>query len=414
MLLEFSVSNFLSIKDEITLSMVASTDKFLSKNTIQFNKNILLKSVAIYGPNASGKTNILYALYYATHLIINSHRIQSGETLDYRPFRLDKKYETKPSSFKIVLEIDSIKYIYEFSLDKDKIHKENLWYFPPPHGRKKIIFSRDIARGDKIYKFPKKDEKMLNIIKTNTRDNMLYLSRSANMNYEKTSSVVDWFTKNIRTMNPENDLITGVYTKMVLSADETKKTTIRNFLAKADSGIVGIDVKEKSFNDDFLKEFPKELRDLILEEERKAVETIHNGLDYEGNKIEVRFGLDEEAKGTRKMFNLAGPLMDALAGGRLLTIDEIETSLHPILVRYLINVFNDPKYNKRGAQLIFTTHNTHLMHPTIIRRDQMWLTEKGEDQATRLLSVCEYKVRPDENIEKGYLLGRYGAIPNLE
>ncbi|MDD1762038.1 MAG: AAA family ATPase, partial [Methanothrix sp.] len=119
MLLEFSLSNFLSIKDEITLSMIASTDKLLDKNTIKYNKITLLKSAAIYGPNASGKTNILHALYYITHLIINSHRIQSGETLDYRPFKLDNKYETKPSDFKIVFEIDSIKYIYEFSLDKD-------------------------------------------------------------------------------------------------------------------------------------------------------------------------------------------------------------------------------------------------------------------------------------------------------
>jgi hypothetical protein len=414
MLLEFSLSNFLSIKDEITLSMIASNDKLLDKNTIKYNKLMLLKSAAIYGPNASGKTNILYALYYVTDLIINSHRIQSGETLDYRPFKLDKKYETNPSRFKIVLEIDSIKYIYEFSLDEDKIYQEKLWYFPPPHYRKRVIFSRDITRGDKVYKFPEKDEKMLNIIKDNTRNNMLFLSRSANMNYEKTSLVVDWFTKNIRTMFPENDLIPGIYTKKALAADESKKTTIRNILTKADSGIVGIDVKERSFNDDFLKEFPKELRDMILEEERKAVEIIHAGLDNEGNKIEVRFRFEEEAKGTRKMFNLAGPIMDALANGRLLTIDEIETSLHPILVRYLINLFNDPRYNKLGAQLIFTTHNTHLMHQTILRRDQMWLTEKGGDQGTRLLSICEFRVRPDENIEKGYLLGRYGAIPNPE
>lgn len=413
MLLEFSLSNFLSIKDEITLSMIASTDKTLEKNTIKYNKITLLKSAAIYGPNASGKTNILYALYYAANLIINSHRIQAGETLDYKPFKLDKIYETKPSDFRIVLEIDSIKYIYEFSLDKDWIYKENLWYFPPPYYRKRIIFSRDITRSNS-YKFPEKDEKMLNTIKDNTRNNMLFLSRSANMNYEKTSHVVDWFTKNIRTMFPENDLITGVYTKNAISTDESKKTAIRNILAKADSGIVGIDVKERSFNDDFLKEFPKELRDMIVEEERKAVEIIHAGLDKNGNKTEVRFRLEEEAKGTRKMFNLAGPIMDALANGNLLTIDEIETSLHPILVRYLINLFNDPRYNKLGAQLIFTTHNTHLMHPIIIRRDQMWLTEKGDNQDTRLHSVCEYRVRPDENIEKGYLLGRYGAIPNLD
>jgi len=417
MLLEFSVKNFLSIKDEITLSMVATKDKSIDYNLTKFNKDNLLKSAAIYGPNGSGKTNILHAIYYATRLIIYSHNKQQGETFQIKPFILDKNYENEPSSFNLVFEINGIKYIYKFSLDKNKIHEETLWHYPPPYRRKRIIFSRDI-NASKVYNFPQ-DEKFQREIEGHTLDNMLYLSRSANMKYAKTAVIVDWFLKNKESMFPENFMLTDLRTKELLARDDDNKYKITDFISKADKSIIGIEMEENDVGDNFLNEnnflkiLPKEVIDKVVEDARRKVKTIHSGIDEKGNKIQVRFELSEEAKGTRKMFRLSGSFIDALSNGQLLVIDEIETSLHPNLVRCLIETFNNPEYNKHGAQLIFTTHNTHLMHNTIMRRDQIWLTEKGDDQGTRLSSLCEFSIRPDENIEKGYLLGRYGAIPNI-
>lgn len=414
MLIEFSVENFLSIKDEITLSMVASKDKSLDFNITKFDKINLLKSAAIYGPNASGKTNILRALQYVAFLIINSHKTQSGEAIEFKPFKLNKACETMPSSFKIVFETGGIKYDYSLSLDRDVIHKEKLCYYPPPHGKRRIIFERDLNSPSNTYRFPQ-DEKRQNVIKENTRDNMLYLSRSANMNYEKTSVVVDWFAKNFRAVFPEGFISTfQLYTKAIFASNDSKKEQIRNLVSKADSGIIGIEVKDRELGDDFLKEFPKEVRELLQEDARQEVETTHVGLDDKGDNMKVQFKLSEESKGTQKMFNLAGPFADALSDGRLLIVDEIETSLHPLLVRYLVDAFNNPEYNKNGAQLIFATHTPFLLHPNILRRDQIWFTEKRLDQSTELRSLYEYKARKDENIEKGYLAGRYGAIPNLD
>jgi len=413
MLLQFSVENFLSIKDRITLSMVASKDEYLEDNITKLNNFSLLKMAAIYGANASGKTNVLTAMSYITYLIINSHKNQSGETIEFRPFKLNKTSEESPSIFEIIFEIEGIKYVYYVSVNKNKVNKESLHYYP--RGRKRLVFERDLAKPN-IYTFPADDEKRQNIIKENTPENMLYLSRSANMNYEKTSIVVKWFSKKIRTIFQDSYLL-GLegYTKKVCAEDESAKTRIiADFVSKADSSIVDLIIKEQELGDDFLEDIPKEIRDIIIEQERREAETIHLGVDKEGNEIKILFKLQEESRGTRKMFSLAGPFMDVLYNGQLLIIDEFERSLHPILVRYLIKFFNDPEYNKNGAQLIFATHVPYLLHPNILRRDQIWFAEKKKDQSTELRSLYEYRARKDENIEKGYLAGRYGAIPDLD
>ncbi len=411
MLLQFSVANFLSIKEKVTLSMIASNDKSLSDNIIKFNKLNLLKSVAIYGPNASGKTNILRALLYMAQLIADSHKNQPGETIDFKPFKLDKKTENGPSIFEIVIEIDCIKYIYGFSVGPTQVYNEYLYYYP--RGRKRRIFVRD-TRDPKIYTFPE-DEIRQNIIKENTRENMLYLSRSANMNYEKTSIVVKWFSDKIRTIFRDSPLLgLETYTKNVCAeSNEIKAHILSDYISKADKGIIGITIKEKEIDNDFLKDAPKKIRDVLIEQERRDVETVHFGWDKEGKEIIVPFNLSEESKGTRKLFSWAGPFVDVLNNGRLLLIDEFENSLHPLLVRYLINTFNNPEYNKKGAQLIIVTHSPYLLHPDIMRRDQIWLVDKDNVQSTELHSLYEYRVRKYENIEKGYLVGRYGAIPTL-
>jgi len=411
MLLQFSVENFLSIKERITLSMVASKDKSLNQNIIKINKISLLKSAAIYGPNASGKTNILRAISFLFDLIKTSHTYQPNQSIFITPFRLDSTYEGKPSKFEIILILDNIKYIYGVALDEEKIYDEYLYFYPK--GRPSIIFDRT---GTNNYKFTK-DVKRQNDIKINTPDNTLYLSKSANLNYEPTFKIIKQLIDNITIIIDQDMYLTytyGSFTKDVLTKKGAIKDNIKKLVRKADKGIVALEVVKQELSDDFAKGFPQEFRDFMIDEESRIVETTHMGLDERGDQIRVSFGLSDEAGGTKRIFNMAGPFIDVLSSGKLLVIDEIETSLHPNLVRHLINVFNNPEFNKKGAQLIFATHNTSLLRFNILRRDQVWLAEKKPDQSTDLRSVFEYKARKGENIEKGYLSGRYGALPILD
>lgn len=413
MLLQFSVENFLSIKDRVTLSMLASNDKSLDYNIFKCGDNVLLKSAAIYGPNASGKTNILKAISYMSNLILTSHKLLPGQNIETMPFALDKTSEEKPSSFETVLIIDNVKYIYGLSLDRKMVYKEYLYYYP--NKKPAVIFERGISEPGK-FRFTA-DKKTQNEKKNNTPPNALYLSMSASMGYEKTSKVVRWFVENFRSIIYPRDPYSSqfeIYTKNVLLENNDMKDLIIKLVSKADREIKDLEVSEIEISEDILKDLPKTFKKAIVEDLRKEVKTAHRGIDKDGNEITVWLNLFNEAGGTRKIFNMAGPFIDVLSNGRLLVVDELETNLHPHLVCYLIDIFNSPKYNKKGAQLIFTAHNTILLDQDVLRRDQIWFTEKKDDQGTNLYSLYEYKARNDDNIEKRYLAGRYGAIPNLD
>jgi len=410
MLLQFSVENFLSIKDKVTLSMVASKDKSLEDTIINFNKINLLKSAAIYGSNASGKTNILRAISFIIRQIRTSHLYQPDDFIQITPFRLDAAYKDKPSKFEIIFTVDDIKYIYGVALDQIRVYEEYLYYYPK--GRMSIIFDR--TNVDE-YKFTK-DVGRQKDIAVNTPDNTLYISKSANLNYELTSKVVKHLGEAIIII--EQDIYlkfsSGIYTKKALMKNTDIKNDIINLVKKADNGIMALNVTKRDLSDDFAKGWPQDVRDLLIDEESHVVKTTHIGLDASGEQIKVDFNLSDEAGGTQKMFNIAGQFIDVLSKGKLLIMDELETSLHPELIRNLLKIFNSSKYNRNGAQLIFTTHSTALLRQDTLRRDQIWFTEKKSDQSTDLRSAFEYKARKGENIEKGYLSGRYGAIPILD
>ena len=334
------------------------------------------------------------------------------ESIEINPFKLDKNFEDKPSGFEIVFEIDNIKYIYGFSLNETRVVSEYLYYYP--HDKLATIFERDIYNNP-IYRFTI-DKKRQRDLTINTPDNTLYLSKSANLNYEKSSIVVKWFREKLGTIRPRDFYLPNLskYTKGILAEakDDTTKRNVMDLITKADIGIADVRIKDIDVEaDEFLKDFPKEIRDMFVEDARRSVETVHFGVDKEGNKIDVIFDLSEESSGTQKIFNMAGAFIEVLSNGELLVMDEIETSLHPHLVRYLVDIFHNPKYNKYGAQLIIATHNTTLLHPNILRRDQVWFTEKKADHSTDLRSLYEYNERKDKNMEKGYLSGRYRGHP---
>ena len=407
MLIEFNVENFRSIKEEITLSMVSTKDKSLDNNLIKtdvLKEDSLLKSTAIYGANASGKTNVILAIDQLKRLVMTSHNNQKGNLIEFTPFKLDKTYLSKPTKISIVFIKDSVKYVYAISFNKEKIITECLYNYPKM--QKKIVFER---KNTNDYKFVI-DEKKQKFISERTLPNVLYLSKATQENYEPVSKVFDWFKDNLNLVGSTNHPALIEYTASMLKEESTKKL-ILNALLVADVGIDDISANiEKITADKLPKNIPPEIKRLILNNKKEMKETkintVHKG---------VKFEFYEESEGTRRIFSLIGSWIYALKYGRTLIVDELDVKLHHFLCVFLINLFHDPTQNKKNAQLIFTTHNTNLLDQDIFRRDQIWFTEKNDKTgATDLYSLVEYSPRKDKNIERGYLTGRYGALPFIK
>jgi len=419
MLIEFSIENFRSFKEEVTLSLISSSDKSLDNNLIKtatLKKDNLLRSEVIYGANASGKSNVVSAFNYLRKLVINSHKFQKGTEISYSPFKLDKKYTSKPSKFEIIFLKNNIRYTYGVSLTNEKIVDEYLYYYP--QGRKALIFERKDTFN---YKFTI-DINEQEFLSSKTLPNVLYLSNSTQLNYKKTSEAFDWFKDNLKIIGATDNPKLTAFTIELLNKDEELKEFILKILIVADLGIVDISAKlDKILIDDTSLELssPDLKTELVLisdDEGLKLVQmdikTMHNVLDEQGNDIVINFDFDEESEGTKRLFALVGSWIDALNNGRILIVDELDTKLHPLLMEFLIKLFHNPTQNKNDAQLIFTTHNTNLLDLDLFRRDQIWFTEKNPNFGnTDLYSLLEFSPRKDKNVRKGYLAGRYGAIP---
>ncbi len=414
MLIEFSVENFRSIKEKITLSMVSSSDKSLDNNLIKtdvLKDDSLLRSAVIYGPNASGKSNVILAFNFLVHLVMTSHKNQKDAKINVSPFKLDKEYLSKPSKFEVVFIKNKNRYVYGVSTTSEKIIDEYLYYYPK--GRKAIIFERSNTN-DYNFTVDKKDQEFL---KKRTLDNVLYLSNSTQLSYKKSFEAFDWFKDNLQIINVEENPLLTEFTINLLNKDEKSKELILEALLNTDLGIEDIKASvEKVSIENLPSAFPNELKTLISEGKTEFkqfnIKTTHKVNKGKDTEFDVQFEFDEESGGTQKMFFLIGPWIDVLSNGRILIVDELDTKLHNKLIRFLIKLFHDPNQNKNNAQLIFTTHNTILLDMNLFRRDQIWFTEKDPDVgSTDLYSLVEFNPRKNENIQKGYQAGRFGAEP---
>ena len=413
MLIEFNVQNFRSIKKEVTLSLVASPDRSLDNNLIKTDllRDNLLRSAVIYGANASGKSNVILAFSILKNLVERSNTFQKGTKINYFPFKLDKKYLSKPSKFEVVFIKNNIKYIYGVSFISEKIIDEYLYYYP--EGRKALIFERKDTNN---YRFTI-DRKKQKFISEKTLDNVLYLSNSTQLNYDKTSEAFDWFKDNLGIIGVADHPGLIRHTINKLNEDVKMKEFILKALIEADLGINNLFASSEVISIDELpiqirEQFKTIISDSEQNLEKLDITTIHKVLDEIGNENYVEFDFEEESEGTKRLFSLIGLWIDSLKNGQVLVVDELDTKLHHLLNVFLIKLFNDPTQNKNNAQLIFTTHNTNLLDQDIFRRDQIWFTEKNPSQgSTDLYSLIEFSPRKDKNIQKGYLAGRYGAIP---
>ncbi len=414
MLIEFSTANFRSLRDRQTLSLTkAKGDELVESNTfttVAANKFELLRSAAIYGPNASGKSNFLLALQTMKEIILKSAtNLQRGDKLPVTPFRLSKATRHAPSEFEVIFIVDKVRYQYGFSATEDRIHEE--WLLAYPKGQPQRWLGRvwDEQKQSYDWKLGNNLTGEKQLWQKSTRDNALFLSTAVQLNSEQLQPVYDWFNDILHMTN-----ISGWSPGFSASlCEKSEKAQVMDFLRAADLNIEDIVVETEPFDikalpDDMPTHVKKMFADELKDKKLVDIKTVHKS--EEGDK--VTFDFEDESDGTRKLFAFAGPWIDTLANGYVLFIDELHDNLHPRLVQFLVRLFHNSETNPNNAQLVFTTHETSILNQNEFRRDQIWFCEKGEDQATTLYPLTDFSPRKGrENLELAYLSGRYGALP---
>lgn len=419
MLIELFVENFRSIRQRQQFSLIKSVNDDIRDNafTLDLPKNTsLLRSAAVYGANAAGKSNFILALGTMKKIVLTSAKdSQRGEKLPVKPFILSKETSNAPTEFEVVFVSQGVKYQYGFSLTKNRIEEE--WLFASPKGRAQRWFIRafDEKTGDYAWDFSTLFQGKKQVWKDATKSNSLFLSTAVMLNSEQLQPVYDWFQDTLKVAGIGG---WGPSFTAELCEDKDQKKEVLKFLKSADLDIDDISLEQKTIDENFFSdEMPKEIKEALLadlkEKEFVDIKTVHN--DQDGDP--VPFDLEDESDGTRKLFSFAGPWLDSLKNGRVLFIDELHDSLHPNMVKFLINLFNCKKTNPKNAQLVFTTHETSVLDQDVFRRDQIWFCEKTNSESS-LFPLTDFSPRKGtENLEKAYLSGRYGALPlvsNLE
>ncbi len=411
MLIEFRVKNYRSIRDEQVLSLIASKDTELSETNLTpigiKSLGSVVRSAVIYGPNASGKSNLLRAMAFMRAGIAESATVaQLGQAYSVQPFRLDAATSQQPSEFEITLIESGIRYQYGFSLTPERIIDEWLLVYRTPKPQQWFHRRFDVKDGMHHYEFSAHLTGPRKLWQESTRPNALFLSTAVQLNSELLRPVFTGIVERTRHLGA-GLMIAPNFTTALLNS-QTGKDSVRDFLASADISISDIvAMPRKSFVHE-IKLTPVGAAMQTSGEER---EMLVPQFVHETAKGVARFELHDESAGTQHLYALAAPVLEVLKNGGVLVVDELDSSLHPLLVRRLVSMFHNNTLNPNGAQLIFTTHDISLLDHTLFRRDQIWFTEKDADQATRLYPLTDFSVRKKEALERGYLAGRYGAIP---
>lgn len=408
MLLEFRVRNFRSIRDQQALNLIASGDKELAATHLEStglkSAPHALRAVVVYGPNASGKSSLLRALDYMRAVVTESATvIQPGQTYNVQPFKLDPATAQQPTEFEITFLLSGVRHQYAFAMTPQRIVGESLLVYRS--SKPTQLFSRQhIDGGGDGYEFSTYLTGPRKLWQESTRPNALFLSMAAQLNSEQLSPVFNWIVRNIAFL-PAGATVFPELTTALLATDHGK-ASIREFLSAADISIADVQAVPRKGMHAQLVMSASGLQS--SQEEREFMIPV---FEHSAPKGSAKFELHEESEGTQRLYGLIAPVLDCLRNGRVLVVDELDSSLHTLLVRRLITLFQTPELNPNGAQLIFSTHDTSLLDHTLFRRDQVWFTEKDVDQATRLYPLTDFSPRKQEAWERGYLAGRYGAVP---
>jgi AAA15 family ATPase/GTPase len=415
MLVQFSVNNFRSINDTVTFSMNAGSG-IDGKHRFQTGDHLLLNSAVIYGANASGKSNVLRAIGFMRHLVLNVDNIsQPDDILPHEPFRLSTETEEASSYFEIIFFLNTVKYRYGFEADSTTVYAE--WLYHYEQTEEICLFNRDIDENSHYVNA----EKFKEGIDLQVPDNHLLLWLCVQNHGEISQKIVQWFD----ALNFVHSLENEAYFHLVLKwiKNTNTKTELIKLIKAAGLGIEDIVIEENDVTQDFMNSEPffEEIKQRIINEGGNLssikLRTRYTKFNAENQPVgTVLFDLnEEESQGTKEFFALCALILDALERGKIVLIDQFDACLHPMLSSYFIELFNNKTLNKHNAQLIFATHNTNLLSiPDLLERDQIWFTEKDRYGNTELYSLLEFKKsNASDNRESCYLQGRYGAIPYL-
>jgi len=437
MLLRFTVENLCCFAEETVFSMVADKDDQHPTHEIALRdgyKHKVLRTAAFYGANAHGKTKLVEAMSLVKKLVTKGRK--PGQSIPISPFRLDSEKRSQPTRFEFVIFHEGIEYTYGFMADSKRILEE--WLFAKPKSSEVRYFERvtDVQGNTKIEfgpSFKRKEEaQFLEFVSRGTRENQLFLTEATERNVKSITPVYEWF----------DDILTIVPTNLPLQPIELRACEERNFidfmgvfLRLADTGINSIITEEEkldyerhlpSTSDSFRNELENDLADgcsiiLTATDERSPSLTIRPGKDgpelariktlhKDKQGEEVLFNIEEESSGTQRVMQILPILADLKAGKGVYVIDELDRKLHPLLSRLFLETFLEIGKGQK-SQLIFTTHETSLLNLDLLRRDEIWFVEKDQAGASHMYSLASLKIRPDLKIERGYLQGRFGAIP---
>ena len=413
MLIQFSVVNYRSIKDDATLSLVAGPGREHWERNVRVpvmegdvRAMPLLRSVAVYGANAAGKTNLIRALDAMRRIVVDSSRTD-GE-LPITPFLFDAEHENQPTHFEVACIMEGVRYQYGFATTQDAVIGE--WLYAWPRGRQQMWFKRHAEDGAPTFEFGGKLQGDREVWRRATRDNALFLSTAATLNSTQLRPLYDWFKTRLHVVG-----IGGWSPNYSAQCTQgERKAAVVRFLQAADLAVSDLRVVEREVTEEIIRdEVPSEMQDevkrVFLGKKVADVYLVHQ--DPAGEPVEL--DLDEESDGTRKMFALAGPWVDVLERGHVVVVDELHDNLHPMLVRHLVERFHDAALDS-DAQLVFSTHDTSILSQSVFRRDQIWLCERNARHETELFPLSDFHPRKGiENLERGYLAGRYGAVPYI-
>lgn len=416
MLIEFNISNFRAFRDPQRFSLARAKGRELENSNVfrtsPPNEFGLLRSAAVYGPNGSGKTTFIQAASTMRKIVVESAAAsQHGDKLPVAPFLFSKVTSGQPTEFEMIFLVDSVRYQYGFSVTEERVHDE--WLFAFPKGYSQRWFERHWLPEEKQHAWYLGDnlEGEKKVWQKATRENALFLSTAVNLNSQQLQPIFNWFRNSLRVAN-----VTGWGPEFTaMQCERGLKDSILEFLRAADLAIEDILVEKEPFDSKSLPDdMPDALKQSIASEMKDVqffdLKTVHRSVDGD----EVILDFEHESAGTQKIFAVAGPWLDSLENGYVLFIDELNNSLHPRLVKFLVGLFNDPERNPNNAQLVFTTHETSMLNQEVLRRDQIWFCERDKEQAAKIYPLTDFKPRKGqnrENLELAYLSGRYGALP---
>lgn len=395
--------------------MVASNLKDVDDGLIEVpnSKLFAVPAAVLYGPNASGKSNLVSAIRYMRSIVVHSHATAMPDTLlPFMPFGLDASFQNVPTKFHLDFVLDGVRYSYGFAFGEDEIFEESLFAFPS--SRAQMLFTRE--RGS--FSFGRKLKGRNQIISELTRKNSLFLSAAAQNDHDELGPIYNYF-KNI-VIN--RSIAVGGETASRKLDKGNIDPRVLEFLEGIGTGVVGYRRQEtevaepfRLFQKDIMAsmqrifggEVPPFAQNELVKEKNVALQLAHRAVDGDN----VYFDLVHESSGTRRLLLLLSMIFEAIDKGSLIVIDEIDASLHTQACELLLLLFSDKDFNRNNAQVIATIHDTNLLSSQLMRRDQVWFCEKQNDGSSTIYPLSDIHVRTSDSYERGYLQGRFGALP---